>query len=236
VGWEPWVPFQFIGDNGQLTGLDIDLTRTIFDDMGCTLSFVEMPWQRQKTAMRANKIDIMMSLVKNKITRSFSTLGNAFRDINYVLLVKKSVLEQQPKLSLLEDLSGTTLRIGIVQLNSYQADYEKRLYSSKLSSNIIVLRDDIAVLTGLAKGRLDGMLVNQEFAQYHLKKIDTFEQYIALPHLAPPHDLTYVGFSRKISTPQLIEKFNRSLDNILANGKHQEIVTKYSNIDWLLDN
>jgi len=230
VGWESWIPFQYIDHNGDLTGLDIDLTRAIFKGMDCQLTFVNMPWPRQKLALKNNTIDVVMSMVKNQEGLDIALMGDSYHDINYQVFIAKSQLKKYPKLTNLEDIASTSLRIGVVTINGYQPSYEKRLYSSLLARNMIMLRNDIAVLHGLDKGRLDGFLVNQEFAHYHLSQRSLMAQYVAVKAVSPPKDLSYIALSPRIATKEFIVKFNRTLAKLRANGEHQTIVNKYNDI------
>jgi len=227
VGWEQWRPFQFRDKTGTLTGLDVELTNAIFNDMKCKLSYIEMPWLRQKKALKRQEIDVIMSMVKENKMLAFSNMGQPFRKTTYRMFIDRVELSKLPTLTALEDLSTTSLRIGIVEFNSYQENYEKRLLSPQLSNNIIRLRNDLAVIRGLEQERLDGILVNQEFGYYYFKKRNMLDEFIALAHLSPPAFLSYIGFSKPIGTVDFISRFNQSLRNIRLSGEHQRIVDRY---------
>ena len=59
MGWEPWEPYQYLDNNNQLVGFDIDLITTITSGMGCTLKFKELVWARGLVVIESCIIDML---------------------------------------------------------------------------------------------------------------------------------------------------------------------------------
>ena len=43
MGWEDWQPYQYKDSDGQVTGLDIELSQAIFDNIDYQLTLEETP-------------------------------------------------------------------------------------------------------------------------------------------------------------------------------------------------
>ncbi|MDE1462403.1 transporter substrate-binding domain-containing protein [Spartinivicinus sp. A2-2] len=52
VGYGEFFPFMYTGKNAEAVGLDIQLVKTVFEQAGCTVHFVDMPWSRMVKGMK----------------------------------------------------------------------------------------------------------------------------------------------------------------------------------------
>ena len=59
IGWEPYVPHQFVGEDGAVTGADIELMRDVAGAIGCDYRFEELPWARQLLELRSGVLDLV---------------------------------------------------------------------------------------------------------------------------------------------------------------------------------
>ncbi len=58
MGWESWEPFQYKNDQGEVTGLDIELISAIMGNIDRKISFKEMPWKRHLTLLEGGRVHI----------------------------------------------------------------------------------------------------------------------------------------------------------------------------------
>ena len=60
VGLDPsWPPFEFVGERGQVAGLDVDLARAIGDRLGVEVAFVPSGWEGLYAALFAGPAAIL---------------------------------------------------------------------------------------------------------------------------------------------------------------------------------
>ncbi|WP_368164075.1 substrate-binding periplasmic protein [Aeromonas sp. R6-2] len=60
IGWSHWPPYQYQDNKQQLTGIDIELTRSVLEELGREYRFVNMPWARSLHALQYAEIDVAM--------------------------------------------------------------------------------------------------------------------------------------------------------------------------------
>lgn len=60
IGWSHWPPYQYQDNKQQLTGIDIELTRSVLEGLGREYRFVNMPWARSLHALQYAEIDVAM--------------------------------------------------------------------------------------------------------------------------------------------------------------------------------
>lgn len=69
VGVSPVFPPMVFKQGGKLAGVEVDLARALGEDLGRKVSFVELPWEDQIEALRAGRIDIIMSSMSITMSR-----------------------------------------------------------------------------------------------------------------------------------------------------------------------
>lgn len=70
VGVSPQFPPMVFKQQGELTGVEVELARALATKLGRKLVFVEEPWENQFDALIAGKTDIIMSSVSITPTRN----------------------------------------------------------------------------------------------------------------------------------------------------------------------
>ena len=61
VGWEPYGTRIYVDAEGAVTGSDIELMRTLAEEIGCSITFKPLPWPRHLLELKAGLIDVATS-------------------------------------------------------------------------------------------------------------------------------------------------------------------------------
>ncbi|EOB1665154.1 basic amino acid ABC transporter substrate-binding protein [Campylobacter upsaliensis] len=213
VGTAPnYKPFDYKED-AKLTGLDIDLVNEIAKREGIELTWVEMSFDGLIPALKTGKIDMIASAMSATEDRRKSV---DFSDVYYTtknLYIKK---KDNEALNSKEDLEG---KIIGVQLGTLQEPAAKAIKDTKVQSNESLS----VVIMELKEGKIDAVVADKDVSTGYLKEnadlMGFFEEEDGSE-----------GFSfafNKDKQKEAIEKFNKGLKDLKADGTYEQILTKY---------
>lgn len=213
VGTAPnYKPFDYKED-AKLTGLDIDLVNEIAKREGIELTWVEMSFDGLIPALKTGKIDMIASAMSATEDRRKSV---DFSDVYYTtknLYIKK---KDNEALNSKEDLEG---KIIGVQLGTLQEPAAKAIKDTKVQSNESLS----VVIMGLKEGKIDAVVADKDVSTGYLKEnadlIGFFEEEDGSEGFSFAFD--------KDKQKEAIEKFNKGLKDLKADGTYDQILTKY---------
>ncbi len=128
MGWEPWKPYQYIDENKQLTGLDIDLIRAIVKNMGCEVQLEKTPWRRQLFEAEYGRMHLVASASMTEERKKWAYFSESYREHKRVLFVLKGTVNRY-QFESLKDIIGTDFNLGVVR-GVYQGEEFARLINS----------------------------------------------------------------------------------------------------------
>lgn len=213
VGTAPnYKPFDYKED-AKLTGLDIDLVNEIAKREGIGLTWVEMSFDGLIPALKTGKIDMIASAMSATEDRRKSV---DFSDVYYTtknLYIKK---KDNEALNSKEDLEG---KIIGVQLGTLQEPAAKAIKDTKVQSNESLS----VVIMELKEGKIDAVIADKDVSTGYLKEnadlIGFFEEEDGSEGFSFAFD--------KDKQKEAIEKFNKGLKDLKADGTYDQILTKY---------
>lgn len=213
VGTAPnYKPFDYKED-AKLTGLDIDLVNEIAKREGIELTWVEMSFDGLIPALKTGKIDMIASAMSATEDRRKSV---DFSDVYYTtknLYIKK---KDNETLNSKEDLEG---KIIGVQLGTLQEPAAKAIKDTKVQSNESLS----VVIMELKEGKIDAVVADKDVSTGYLKEntdlIGFFEEEDGSEGFS-------FAFDRD-KQKEAIEKFNKGLKDLKADGTYDQILTKY---------
>ncbi|EAI8429453.1 basic amino acid ABC transporter substrate-binding protein [Campylobacter upsaliensis] len=213
VGTAPnYKPFDYKED-AKLTGLDIDLVNEIAKREGMELTWVEMSFDGLIPALKTGKIDMIASAMSATEDRRKSV---DFSDVYYTtknLYIKK---KDNEALNSKEDLEG---KIIGVQLGTLQEPAAKAIKDTKVQSNESLS----VVIMELKEGKIDAVVADKDVSTGYLKEnadlIGFFEEEDGSEGFSFAFD--------KDKQKEAIEKFNKGLKDLKADGTYDQILTKY---------
>ena len=213
VGIEPaFPPFEFLAENGELQGFDVDLMKTVGERMGVDVKFESLPFDGLIAALQAESIDAAISGMTNTEERSqVVDFSRPYIEAGLAIAVQSSNTDIQG----LQDLErkkigvkiGTTgaeqaAEIPGAEISTFQA-IELALKELANGSVDAVINDAPVTLDEIAKENISGVKV--------VGDLITQEYYgIAVPK----------GSSN-------LELINQALDEMMADGTYAEIYQRW---------
>lgn len=211
-------PFNYFDSAGAVKGFDIDIGNALCDHMKVKCKWVTTDWDGIIPALNSNKFDTIIASMaitqkRGKVV-SFSKpyYFNAARFVTRKDLGLKGIM---PK-----DLKGMT--VG-TQSGTGEAKILKRHFSDSKVKRYPKLDD---ALLDLETGRVDAVLASQFVLGDWLKKeAGSCCHFVGEPFVEDENEGT--GIAVRKSDTELLNKLNKAIDEIVADGTYTSIREKY---------
>lgn len=217
-------PMGFRDDNNEIAGFDIDLAKAAAEKMNMKVKFQPIDWGSKELEIQNDKIDLIWNgfSITPEREETFE-LTKAYLNNNQVIIVPaNSTIKSKA------ELAG--LAIGVQNNSSaYDAIKKDDVYSrlgtiTPYDTNILAFQD-------LTIGRIDAVVADEVVAKYFISQHpetnlisieeDNFgsEQY---------------AIAAKKGNTELIEKLQKAIDEINADGTSAEISNKWFGQDIIV--
>lgn len=205
-------PFNYIDDNGELAGFDIDIANALAEEMGVTAVPITTAWDGIIGGLVSGRFDTIIGSMT--ITEARQEEVN-FTD-PYYYDGAQFFAEADSELTSIEDLENG--RVGAVTGTTFH-DALKEMDNV---SEILQFESDVDNFMALEQGRSDG-LVTGKFVGLNAEE----EYGVALK---PVGELLYaedIAIAVRKEDEDFLAELNAALDAIIENGKYEEISQKW---------
>ncbi|HIK16801.1 MAG TPA: transporter substrate-binding domain-containing protein [Leptolyngbyaceae cyanobacterium M33_DOE_097] len=208
-------PYALVDAQGRADGFSVDLIKAVAEVMDIEIKFKVGPWNEVRTDLEQGKIDIL-PFVGYSPERDQKFDFSAPHTLPYAAIVGR---KGNPKVNSIKDLKGKEVVVIKADLTH---DY---LIKNNVESNLILQKDLASVLQLLASGKHDYAVVPMLPAFIQIKDLNLSN----LESVGKPILISEKGFSFavKAGDTELLNRLNQGLDIIKANGKFDEIYTKW---------
>jgi len=219
VGLEgTYPPFSFQGDDGKLTGFEVDFADSLAQHMGVKAKLSPTKWDGMLAALDSKRIDVVINQVTISPEREkkydFST---PYTVSGIQVLTKKG---SESKFSTPDDLKGKKVGVGL------GSNYEQWLRANEPGVDIRTYDDDPTKYQDLRVGRLDAILVDRLAALDLVKKTgDT------LAVAGKPFSRQESGVAIRKNNPELVAAINKAIADMQKDGSLAKISDKWFGAD-----
>jgi polar amino acid transport system substrate-binding protein len=208
-------PFEFIGDDGNPAGIDIDLISAIGEKIGVSVQIVNMGGDALIPAMTSGKIGAIISGMTITEERKKSV---QFSD-PYYQASQKIIVKDGSDIADEAGLAGK--KIGV------QMGTTGDLYVTDTVKDATVERYDkgIDAVQDLVNGKLDAVVIDEEPAKVFVSQaqgLSVLEDRLS--------DEQY-GIALPLGQDELLTKINEALAELKADGTLDEIYAKYESAE-----
>ncbi|MFH1138403.1 MAG: ABC transporter substrate-binding protein [Pseudomonadota bacterium] len=214
-------PFSYITPDGKLAGFDIDIANALVKAMGAEVELVAQDWDGIIPALLAKKYDaIIASMSITEERKQKVDFTNKYYHTPARFICKKGAMTQVDK----ETMKGK--KVGV-----QRATIHDRYLTDNYGDTVEIKRygtQDEAYLD-LVAGRVDMLLADSvALSDGFLKKPEGAEYQFIGPDLT---DIRWFGPGAGIAIRKedkdLVELFNKAIDQIRADGTYKQIQDKY---------
>jgi polar amino acid transport system substrate-binding protein len=223
-GDRDYPPYEYLDENGQPTGYNVELTKAIANVMGMKVEFRLGGWAEMRAALQNGSVHVLQGM-SNSVERArevdFSTPHVV---VNHCIFARKN----SPPVSSLDDLAGKSVtmhRSGIMH------DY---LVQTGFTGKLVLTDTPAEALRLVAAGKYDYAIVAIVPGTYLIRKLQLTNLLPVVRNLA-----TYrYGYAVAKGNGELLSRFNEGLAILKQTGQYQAIHEKWlgvlepEHVDW----
>lgn len=225
-GWEPYVPYQFAGDDGEVTGADIALMRELAAAIGCDVVFKELPWARQLLELENGAIDVVMSASWTPERAEYALFSVPYRRAEMAIFVRRGTLSQY-RLTALSQIPEIGFHLGVILGYYYGQEFEQLRQNRAFAAYVDPAADYQTNIRKLLHQRIDGLLVDDVAVMLAEARALGVADQVERSPLAMPGDEFHIMFSRRSVAPDLVAAVDRQLHAMRAGGRIQAILDQF---------
>ena len=226
VGFDrSYPPYGFVGDDGNLTGFDLDLAAEVAERNGWTVKYEPIDWDAKDTLLNSGAI----TCIWNGFTMEGREDDYTFSD-PYMLNGQVIVVKADKGIASLADLAGKNV---ITQTDSAALDVLEgdRADLAATFANLETIAEYNTAFMQLESGAVDAVACDLTIAQYQMSaKPDAYvmlDETLSSEHYA-------VGFKK--GDTETAEKVSQTLKEMYEDGTVEELCNKYSEYGLSFEN
>ncbi|HNJ82463.1 MAG: basic amino acid ABC transporter substrate-binding protein [Piscinibacter sp.] len=211
-----YAPFESQNEKGEIVGMTIDMLSAVASKAGVEIKFVNTPWEGIFNSLQQGDRDILASSItitdERKQTMDFT---NPYFDAYQLIAVKAN-----SKVAKFDDLKK--LKVGVQTGTTGDEVVTKQ--QGKNSTNIKRFESTPLALKELEAGGVDAVVAdNGVVINYVTNNPGAKFKTVSDKAFAPEQ----YGFAVKKGNAELLEKLNKGLADIKADGSYDKIYAKY---------
>ncbi len=214
-------PFSYVTPAGELAGFDIDIARALVAAMGKDIELVPQDWDGIIPALLARKYDaIIASMSITEERKKKVAFSNKYYNTPAKFVCKKGAMEAFSR----DNIKGKKIGVQRATIHdryltdNYGKDVEIKRYATQDEAYLDLVAGRVDMLLADSVAISDGFLKKPEGQDY---------QFIG-PDLNDPQWFGEgTGIAIRKEDEDLVEMFNKAIDQIRADGTYKKIQDKY---------
>ncbi len=226
VGSDDYPPFNYSDENGQPTGIDVDLAKEAFGRMGYQAVFKQINWEEKQELLEDGEIDCIWG--------SFSIDG---REKEYKwagpYMVSRQVVavNEESDIYTLQDLEGKRIAVQSTTKPEeiFQNHEDERLPALK---EIFSMQNRELIYPFLSKGYADAVAAHETAILQYMKDYDLKYRILEEPLLTVGLGVAF----RKDDENGIAEELSDTFEKMRADGTTEKVIGSYlDNVEKYLE-
>ncbi len=216
---EPWAPYVYLQD-GKPTGIDYEITDTVFKRLGIDVDWQFLPWRRCLMMLDEGQADGALDIFETT-ERDVHLLypSEPLSQVEFVLFQAKA---RPHPFNSLNDLKG--LKVGISPGFLYDQEFrESPLFEREPAPTLE------ANLGKLQLGRVDLVITDRRVGRYAVKALGLEEEIEELP-IVVSRDKQYLAVRRHAGMDLLIQRFAAELRRFKQEPAYAALIAHYAGV------
>ena len=211
-------PFEYTDENGEFVGIDVDIIKAVAANQGFNIDIQSLGWDAAVTAVQAGQADAL--LAGASITDERKANGWIFSD-SYYDSYQVFAAKTDSGIESLDDLKGKTIAVKNATAGANYAESLKDEYGFKIDT----YEDSPTMYQAVVLGQADACVEDKPIMADNIKTggLDLTIVESTASEVAP------YGFAiMNEDNQELLDMFNKGLQEIKDNGTYEEILNKYA--------
>lgn len=226
VGWEPYAVYTFQDADGEPSGADIELIEALGQELGCELTFEELPWARVLHELEIGSLDVASSASQTPEREVYARFSRRYRQSEMAVYVRRGEAKRHD-FETLAALAASDFKLGIITGYHYGDEFAALMEDPTFAGQVDPAVDYRTNIRKLLHGRIDGYLVEDVGVLVaEAEALAVLDQLERLKIRLPAEPL-HLMFSSKSVDPALIEAIDAALLRMEQDGRLGLILNKY---------
>lgn len=210
-----WPPMEYIDENKEIVGFDIDLMNLAAKEGGFKVEFKNTAWDGIFAGLAAGEYNAVMSSVtiteERKETMDFSI---PYINAGQVLIV----LQSTKNVTTLSDMKGMQVGAQIGTTGAFEIE--------KVPGVTLRSYDELGLaIEDLANGRIDGVVADTPIAADFVLQNEKYKSVLMI--VGEPFTDELYGVAVKKGNQEVLDVINAGLEKVLDAGKDEELKDKW---------
>lgn len=210
-----WPPMEFVNEQKQIVGYDIDLMNAVAEAAGFSVEFKSVAWDGIFAGIASDKYDAIISSVTITDDRKKEMdFSDPYINAGQILVVKSD----SKGVELLKDLAGKTVGAQIGTTGAFEVE--------KIKAVTLKTYDEVGLaFEDLYNGRIQGVVCDTPVAAQYALQNDKYKGSLKI--VGKPFTDEYYGIVVKKGNKALLDLINAGLKKVKDSGKVAEIEKKW---------
>ena len=207
-------PFESLGENGEVFGIEIDILNLICAELGVELEINQMDFESVLPGVQAGKYDVGVSGISVTPDREENTLFTA----PYCLAAQAIVVLKDSPITCKADLEGKTISVQTATTAEefcMKAGYTVNAYTANADAQ-----------EALISGKVDAWVID-DLTAAEMVKLYNAENGDTLVVLSEAMTTEPYAFAFMLGSEDLVDPINEIINKLVADGTVADIFAKY---------
>ncbi len=209
-------PFEYTDASGNFVGIDVDIVAAIAEDQGFEYKLNSLGWDASIAACQAGQADAMIAGAS--ITEKRKSTGWIFSD-GYYTATQCMAVAPDSTIASFENLRGKTVAVKNGTEGKTYAESLKDQYGFEIT----ILEDSPTMYQAVVGGQAAACFEDTPIMKASIKDGVDLKIVDGSENEGSPYGLAVFSSDKQ----EFLDMFNAGLKNIKANGKYDEIISKY---------
>lgn len=218
---DTFVPMGFRDKDGKIVGFDVDLANAVFKSMDIKVKWQPIDWSMKETELNIGNIDAIWNgyTVTDDRKKKVAFSDSYHKATQVLVTLKKNNVNR------FSDMKDKVLGDQTTSSGDEQFNKSPNILKQYVKDQKVIGYDTFdKAFNDLNAGRIDGLLIDEDYARYYVAHQPKPEDYtITVGDF--PIDNTAVGFRK--SDDKLREAVNKKLQEFKSDGRIKEIENKW---------
>lgn len=208
-----FAPYEYLGANGEIAGIDVDICQAIADDLGVQLEVVNMDFDGLIAAMKSGKGDLVAAgMTVDAERQQNADFSVTYADATQIIIVNKT----DPKVTTEADLAGKSIGVQLGTTGDLYVSEEIE------GADVRQFKSGLEAAQDLLNGRLDAVVLDILPAQ---GIVDNNSDDLALLEMTSTSEQYAIALPK--GDTAFVERVNSVLEKLIADGKVAEFTAAH---------
>jgi len=220
-------PFYYQDENGQWTGLEVELAEALLKEAGLKAEYVSLPWSRALKSMEVGEAELMMNLVKTSDREEYMHFIGPERTSRMALVVNEQYKDESidDVDDLFKVIEKNEIPIGLQKDVKYPPELAEIMENNTYSQNIDYTHATKSYPKNVINNRLFGFIEDEIAMKYQLSNNPDYKGLV-LHSFAFSEEDVFIGISKHVDEDKY-ERLVSAFKVLESEGTFAKIIAKY---------